>query len=130
MPCTAYTGETATGWLNFEAENVLAESLSCKLFAIIGGLELAFPGGCPTPQACEDMISSEEIPGLPGLPGEGECPVYPGEAFLYNLTLPVLDSYPKTSIIGQWTLWNEVEGEEPDLVLCVELDVVIKDRPV
>ena len=127
MPCTAYTGETATGWLNFETENILAENLDCKLFAFIGGLEVVFPGGCPEPRACNDMIKPD---GVPGLPGEGVCPVYPGESFVYNLTLPVLDTYPKTSIIGQWTLWSKNEDQEEDeLVLCVELDVEIKDRP-
>ena len=132
MPCEAFTGETSTGWLNFEAENVLAETMSCRLYAIIGGLELIFPGGCPEPRACKEMINPEDVPGfedLQGLPGEGECPVYPGESFLYNLSLPILDTYPKTNIIGQFTLWNDVEeGQEEELIMCVEIDVVIKDR--
>lgn len=123
MPCDAYVDEVATGWINFEAHYVLAEGIACRIYAEIANVEVMFPNGAPQPDACLDMTVT------PGLPGEGQCPVYPGESFLYNISLPILDSYPRQPITGRWTLWTQNPDQEETLLLCVEVDVNIKERP-
>ena len=110
MPCPAYVGTNVSGLIqnnilnfiflnfflklgviNFEAENVLAETMRCELYAFVAGAEVKFPGGAPSPNACLDMRNKT----LTLDENEGQCPVYPGEAFFYEVFMPIYPLYPQ-----------------------------------
>ena len=121
MPCRIERGTNVSGIINWEAEYVVAETLYTTLYAKVAGVDVTFPGDAPNTEACTDMLCAQEDCSY-SLPGEGVCPVYPGEAFAYKVSMPILLFYPTGFIIGQWTLTNPENGE---LVLCIEIDIEI-----
>ena len=53
--CEVARGSSAKGKMTFAATGA-AESLECKIYGIILGLEVPFPGGCPVVDACSVQI--------------------------------------------------------------------------
>ena len=53
--CEAQRGSTAKGQLTFNPTKPV-ESLECKIYGIILGVEVPFPGGCPVTDACSVSI--------------------------------------------------------------------------
>ena len=78
--CMAVQGGTVKGQLTF-SPTAPAESLTCKIYGIVLGIEVPFPGGCPQPNAC-DAISS------------GDCPIEVGEEFVYDVEMKIESYYP------------------------------------
>jgi len=79
-PCEVHRGETAHGGFVFQAA-ASTNTLTCEIFGIIFGETLPFPGGCNNVDGCLDII-------------DGNCPIDVGEEFEYEVTMPILDSYP------------------------------------
>lgn len=107
VPCEVHHGETVHGRLQFESD-VAADTLTCKLYAIIGGVEVEFPGGCPRVDACADL-------------NEGDCPIEVGEYFEYEMTMYIDPSFPTTEVIGKWTLKDEASEN----VVCFTIPIDI-----
>ena len=58
--CEVARGSSAKGALTFSATGA-AETLECKIYGIILGLEVPFPGGCPVVDACSVKLSFDEV---------------------------------------------------------------------
>merc|ERR1712215_172976 len=83
-------------------------SLPCKIVGIIvGGIELPF-NGCPV-NACDNLSM-------------GDCSVEEGEMLVYDMSIPILDVYPKIEITGKWMLKDDM-GED---FLCFTIPMKIK----
>ena len=122
FPCIVHQGETATGKLTMKA-NAATETLTCKVGdwttlsqfifyhqivgIILGGIELPF-NGCPV-NAC-DYLST------------GDCVVEEGELLVYDMSIPILDVYPKLEITGKWMLKDD-QGED---FLCFTIPMKIE----
>eukprot|EP00090_Calanus_glacialis_P036173 TRINITY_DN6170_c0_g1_i2.p2 TRINITY_DN6170_c0_g1~~TRINITY_DN6170_c0_g1_i2.p2 ORF type:complete len:155 (-),score=46.50 TRINITY_DN6170_c0_g1_i2:48-512(-) len=107
FPCIVHQGTTATGQLTMKA-NAATETLTCKIVGIIlGGIELPF-NGCPV-NAC-DYLST------------GDCAVEEGELLVYDMSIPILDVYPKLEITGKWMLKDD-QGED---FLCFTIPMKIE----
>ena len=83
--CEAAKGSTVTGQMMFTASGGV-ESLECKIYGIILGVEVPFPGGCPVVDACSSFAS-------------GDCPIEAGEELVYNVEMKIENIYPAVSTI-------------------------------
>lgn len=126
FPCIVHQGETATGQVTMQA-SAATSSLTCKVRhtyhsfrtfmnsilqivgIILGGLELPF-NGCPV-NAC-DFLST------------GDCPVEDGELLVYDISIPILDVYPKLEITGKIML----KDDQGDNFLCFTIPMKIEDQ--
>merc|ERR1719378_604287 len=74
---------------------------------IVGGIELPF-NGCPV-NACDNLST-------------GDCSVEEGEMLVYDMSIPILDVYPKIEITGKWLLKDDM-GED---FLCFTIPMKIE----
>lgn len=105
--CEAAKGSTVTGQMTFSATSAV-ESLECKIYGIILGLEVPFPGGCPVVDACSSLAA-------------GDCPIEAGEEFVYNLEMKIENIYPAGSVTGKWTL----KDPNGDNFVCFTVPIII-----
>ena len=82
--CEAKRGTTVTGKMTFAATSA-TDSLECKIYGVILGVEVPFPGGCPVVDACSAL-------------SQGDCPIEAGEEFVYNLEMKIENIYPPVSL--------------------------------
>ena len=82
--CKAPKEDFARGQLAFKATQGTSR-LECEITAVIGGVVLPFPGGCPQPNGCTSLST-------------GRCPIKPGETFVYNMEAFVEVGYPSVRI--------------------------------
>jgi len=105
--CEAAKGSTVVGQMTFKA-SAASPSLECKIYGIIFGLEVPFPGGCPVVDACSAL-------------SQGDCPIEAGEEFIYNLSMKIESIFPAGSVTGKWTL-KDTNGEN---FACFLIPIVI-----
>lgn len=105
--CEAKRGTTVTGKMTFAATSA-TDSLECKIYGVILGVEVPFPGGCPVVDACSAL-------------SQGDCPIEAGEEFVYNLEMKIENIYPPGSVTGKWTL-NDPSGNS---FVCFKVPIVI-----
>ena len=72
-PCVVVHGTTATGRVTIKS-NTNTNSLTCKLSALVGPIELPFDG-CPA-DACSNLST-------------GDCAIEVGETFVWELSFEV-----------------------------------------
>ena len=101
--CEVARGSSAKGKMTFAATGA-AESLECKIYGIILGLEVPFPGGCPVVDACSVQILNfplkiftERISFFFQSLSAGDCPIEAGEEFVYNVEMKIENIYPPVS---------------------------------
>ena len=94
--CQVTKGETVTGQLTFMA-NKATQSLKCRIFGVIGGVPIPYPGGCPVVDACSSLST-------------GKCPIKVGEKLVYNMEMFIDPIYPAVKIDGKWTLKDDTDS--------------------
>ena len=82
--CQAARGSTVKGQMTF-MPSAGVDKLECKIYGIILGLEVPFPGGCPVVDACSSLA-------------QGDCPIEAGEEIVYNLEMKIEPIYPAVTI--------------------------------
>ena len=92
--CEVSRGSTVTGQMMFTASGS-AESLECKIFGTILGVELPFPGGCPLVDACSSLVT-------------GDCPIEAGEQIVYNVEMKIENIYPAVSFAKLWRFMKNI----------------------
>jgi len=108
LPCIVHHGTHGTGRVKMTANSVTA-SLTCKLSAIYGIIELPF-NGCPNP-ACNSLTT-------------GDCPTEAGETVVYDFDFEVLPEYPSIDIIAKWRLIAD-DGSD---FMCFKVPLVISNN--
>ncbi|XP_023342723.1 epididymal secretory protein E1 isoform X2 [Eurytemora carolleeae] len=105
-PCNVFHGTTASGRITLRA-NTPTNTLTCKVFGIVGPIELPF-NGCPL-DACKSLIA-------------GDCPVEEDEILVYELVLEILDLYPTIEITAKAQLLDD----NGDTFMCFLLPISIQ----
>merc|ERR1711976_465652 len=106
-PCSVERGQNAHGTLAFTAEYP-TETLECKIFGIIAGIEVPFPGGCQQVDACADLTT-------------GDCALQAGEQVVYDVNMMIENSFPAVPVTGKWTL----RDDNGDNYVCFTIEIEI-----
>jgi hypothetical protein len=108
VPCEVQHGTVAHGQVAMKA-TAATQTLTCEIFGIIFGVQLPFPGGCQSTDACTDLTT-------------GDCPVQSNENLVYDINMKILNSFPAVSVDGKWTL----KDDNSNLFICFILPMKIK----